>query len=143
MNIRLCFFLPFFLSISCQTPLKSKKWVAKGDLYLKRDLYREAVEYYQKALEYDPYSQDAHFRLGVVLIKVGSYTAALSHLQKAKSSYKGSYEFHFSLGEIYRIFEQYDEAIFQYQTALKSREKVEAKRALAWTYYKIRFYHLN
>ena len=81
MNIRLWFFLPFFLFVSCQTPLKSKKWVAKGDLNLKRDLYREAVEYYQKALEHDPDSQDAHFRLGVVLIKVGNYTAALSEYE--------------------------------------------------------------
>ncbi|MDK2956953.1 MAG: hypothetical protein PWQ57_2449 [Desulfovibrionales bacterium] len=50
----------------------------------KRHMYKEGLEYYRKALEYDPNDEHLHFNVARIYYDDGSYDKALEHLRKAE-----------------------------------------------------------
>ncbi|MFC2140250.1 O-antigen ligase family protein [Candidatus Auribacterota bacterium] len=55
-----------------------------GNIYQKKKLYSQAILEYKKALSIDPTFADAHFNLGIILVKQQAYVKAIAALQKAK-----------------------------------------------------------
>lgn len=136
---------------ACVTPAKTplvkerdnqaEQLLAQGFQLAKDGLLREAIEVYQKVLFVDANNQTARRNLGIVYIKAGDYKSGTMHLEKSLDAYAENFDAQFYLGEGYRGQEKYAEAIFRYNYALKIKpNEVRALKALAWTYFKVRYY---
>lgn len=136
-----CWFaLVAFFLLSCASPSK-KNIVQLGNQYARDGLLREAIDAYKKALSQSPNNATIHRNLGMVLVKVGDYKGASNHLEKSMRRYERDFDANFYLGEAYRAQDKYAEAIFRYKKSLKIQdENPRALKALAWSYFKIRYY---
>ena len=115
--------------------------LSKANQYARDGLIREASEAYKSILTSNPDFFPARRNLGIVLVKAGEFDAAIVHLEKASRSYRDDFDLSFYLGEAYRAKDMYGDAAFRYNMALRANPKdVKTMKALAWTYYKMRFY---
>lgn len=135
----------FFVSCQSTQPVSSKpttsEYLDLANQYAKDGLLREAIQAYRKEIAANPSSSAAHRNLGIVYVKVGDYKKAEKHLEKALPSFDKNYEANFYLAETYRAREKYAEAIFRYKRALEEKpQDPKSLKALAWSYYKIRYY---
>ena len=134
-------------STSCQTasaPVETKdpkNLVDLGNQYARDGLLREAISSYRSALVTSPQDATARRNLGLVLVKIGDYKNAILELEEAGKVFENDFDTNFFLGESYRGQDQYAQAIYQYQKSLRLRSRdVKALKALAWSYFNIRFY---
>lgn len=123
------------------TPRPEEKLLQLGNEYAKDGLLREAADTYKKALQQNPNNPIARRNLGIVLVKSGAYAAAISQFEKVIGPLDSDYDTNFYLAEAYRAENKYAEAIYRYQKALRKKENsLRSMKALAWSYYKIRYY---
>lgn len=59
-----------------------------GDVYAKEKNYRRAHEFFEKAVLNCPLYQEAHYRLGLVLMKLGNRESAKNQLEKLVAKHK-------------------------------------------------------
>ena len=112
-----------------------------GNRYATDGLYREAIESFKKALRVKKGNIEAHRMLGIIYVKVGRYRLAIKHLEFINDKIKSDFEANYYLAEAYRTQDRYGDAIFHYKVALSAnRDSKVALKALAWSYYKIRYY---
>lgn len=120
---------------------KKKKYIELGNQYATDGLYREAVEQYKRALRIDRGDLESHRMLGIVYVKIGRYRLAIRHLEFIIDDIYTDFEANYYLAEAYRTQDRYGDAIFRYKVALSSDNNNQlALKALAWSYYKIRYY---
>ena len=104
-------------------------------------LYREALGEYKSILKQDKNNALANKMVGIILVKTGDYKNAIKRLEKSASQIPSDYEINFYLAEALRTQDRYADAIFRYKIALNEKPKsVNTMKALAWSYYKIRYY---
>ena len=136
----LIFYLTFIFP-SCASTLKKRNYLDRGNQYAQDGLLREAAHSYSKALAKNKTNYEAQRNLGIVLLKLGDYKNALKKLKKSSSYFQKDFESYHYLGEAYRGVNKYAQAIHAYQSALQIRPRAHrTQKALAWCYYKIRFY---
>lgn len=124
----------------CQTTSGSPA-VSRGNEYAKQGLLREAMDQYRKALAIEPENAAAIRNLGIMQVKTGDYPNAIRSLEKASERYPGDFDTNYYLGEACRAEGRYGDAIYRYQQALRARTaEPRALKALAWSFYKIRYY---
>ncbi len=120
---------------------KKKKYVALGNQYATDGLYREAIDHYKKALRIDRGDLESHRMMGIVYVKIGRYRLAIRHLEFIIDDIRSDYDANYYLAEAYRTQDRYADAIFRYKMALSADNNNKlALKALAWSYYKIRYY---
>ena len=128
------------LLTSCVTATKTD-YLRLGNEYARDGLFREAATVFKKELSKNPDNYHARRNLGVVLVKLGLYKKASFHLEKTIKKLSKNYQNNFYLAEANRATQNYDKAIFHYKVALNIRPSdYSATRALAWSYYKIKYY---
>ena len=124
-----------------QASEKLNSSLSLGSKYAVDGLYREAITELRKALKTDGASVEAHRLLGIVYVKVGRYERAIKHFETVIDNLANNFEANYYLAEAYRTQERFGDAIFRYKIALTAQPKnVLATKALAWSYYKIRYY---
>ncbi len=79
----------------------------------------EAVEQYRKVLELKPDLYEAQLNLGILLVADNRPAEALPLLERARAQRPGEFKPHYYLGEAYRKLEQWQQASFHYEMALK------------------------
>lgn len=94
------------------TPDNPRALVDLGDAYMRAGSLDAAVPYFQRALEYDPKSGNAHFGLGLVAYRQGNYAEAEQQIVQAL-----------------RLKPRYDEWEYLARTALKLGKIETAERA--------------
>jgi tetratricopeptide (TPR) repeat protein len=130
-------------SVGCATSKGSKsgQLVSQGNELAKDGLLREAAISYRKALRLKSNNPSARRNLGIVQIKLKEYKAAVNNLEKVISKFEGDFESNYWLAEGYRSIDRNADAIYRYKKALEIRsDDMRAKKALAWTYYRVRYY---
>lgn len=141
----------FCLSFSCQTTKtveapKNKKrnpHLKLGNEYARDGLLKEAVIEYRKGLTHPAvHTKPALYRnIGIIQVKLGDYKNARKTLDRALPEYDDSFELHFYKAEAHRALEEYDQAIYHYKRADKLKPgNLKLQKALAWSYFKIRYY---
>lgn len=136
------FFTFVFLVFSqgCVTADKTDYFSA-GNEFAKDGLYNEAIFNYQKVLSADPTNVHAMRNLGVIYVKIGLYKKASAILEKSIEKLSANYQANYYLAEAYRAQGRYDKAIYHYKNSIKIRPQDFASiKALAWSYYKIKYY---
>lgn len=104
-------------------------------------LYRESLKVCEEVLKHDEINREAHRMIGVISVKTGDYNRSISHLELISDQLDQDFEANFYLAEAYRAKDRYADAIFRYKLALFQKPNhLIAQKALAWSYYKIRYY---
>jgi tetratricopeptide (TPR) repeat protein len=129
-------------AVSCTTTSQPENaHLLRGNQFARDGLFREAAESYRLAVQSPIDSMAARRNLGMVLVKLGDFKNAANQLERAITHYENNFDANFYLAESYRALGKESEAIFRYQRALKIQEAdPKALKALAWSYFKIRFY---
>jgi tetratricopeptide (TPR) repeat protein len=60
-----------------------KAYISRGDVYMQMGRYPDALQDYNKAVELDSVSMDAHYSRGYLKIKLKDYSGALRDLNRA------------------------------------------------------------
>ncbi|GAB4241558.1 MAG: M1 family metallopeptidase [Acidobacteriota bacterium] len=99
--------------------------IAMGDEYRERGEYVSAMQEYQRALELDPRSSLAHFRLGQTFFEQHSYSNAANEMREAlngdlKPEWVETWA-HIYLGKVYDILGQRSRAQAEYRKALNTK----------------------
>ena len=103
-------------------PTYPEPYKALGDLFMTspRRLYAQAVEAYQKALEFRPFYADASVGLGDAMAAKGDSDGAIGHYQRALASNPLNPKIHASLGKIYYAEKGlYYESVASYKKAIE------------------------
>jgi len=77
------------------------KCVASGNKYFQNGKYKEASILYRRALQFDPKSGEAYYRLGLVELTLREYGDAARALERATSLDPGNEEATVRLAELY------------------------------------------
>ena len=144
-NIYTALFITTLTNSACITQKatrhKQASRVETANKLAKDGLLKEALYAYKRVISKEPRNLTAHKNLGIVYVKTGDYGNAIKHLTKALAKYANSFEINFYLGEAFRAKEKFGKAIFRYNRSLEYRPtSKKALKALAWSYYKVRFY---
>jgi len=91
-----------------------------GAALRKQGKMEEALAQYDRALELDPESKNAHFGLGILYAELGKRGEALLEYQRAIAIDPTYSEVYLNLGALYMQMDQPQEAIEQYQKAIAS-----------------------
>ena len=125
---------------ACQTP-SGKEALNVGNEYAKQGLLREAIDQYRRSLAIEPGQAAAKRNLGIMLVKTGDYPNAIKNLEAAAEQLPADFDTNYYLGEACRAEGRFGDAIYRYQQSLRARSNdPRALKALAWSFYKIRYY---
>lgn len=89
-----------------------------------RKILEEQTKQREEILKLDPNDAVAHYNLGEAYLAMGKYEDALSHFEKAvelSDHYKTAFYIHRQIGNIYYKRKMYDEAIMEYNIAVRDR----------------------
>ena len=118
-----------------------ERHLKKANALVKDGLYREALSEYKEVLSIDKKEPVANKMIGIIFVKTGDYKNAIKRLERATSMLPDDFDINFYLAESYRTQDRYGDAIFRYKLALSQKpSSVNTLKALAWSYYKIRYY---
>ena len=152
--VSLCFSIFSLYISSCTTPTvttptttpqaqKSKDviFMERANEYALDGLFREAEEYYKKALSVNPDNQTVKRNLGIVELKSKQYQKSMKTLSEVEKYFSEDFDTHYYLGEAYRANNRYADAIFQYRKALSIKpDSPKVLKSLSWSYYNIKYY---
>jgi tetratricopeptide (TPR) repeat protein len=125
----------------CKTTQTPNDLINLGNQYARDGLLREASDTYKEVLNSNPDNPVAKRNLALVLVKLGAYDQAIVEFEGVIQRFSNNFDTNYYLAEAYRAKERYADAIFRYQMALKiSNSDPKSIKALAWSYYKIRYY---
>jgi len=82
-------------------PQFSNAWSSLALVYLKKQHYSEAIEYYKKAIEFDRYNAEAHLYLGIAYMETHSLELAETELRTAVSLFPLNSNARNALGKLY------------------------------------------
>ena len=106
-------------TITKKYPYNEMIYLAKGEIYLKRNHFKRAIKAYKEAIEINPESDMAYNNMGVVYEKQGENEKAIECYKKALETNPKKDETCYNMGVVYRKQKNYDQAITYYKKALK------------------------
>lgn len=137
----LIIFVVFTVSCSTTQNLDSAHYYERGNELAKDGLFRESAQSYRKALKKRPRLVQARRNLGIVQVKLKDYGSAIKNLEHVIQKFDTDFETNYWLAEAYRSQDRNADAIFRYKKALSIKpQELKAQKALAWTYYQVRYY---
>ncbi len=103
--------------------------IRRGEQFAEIGQYNDALKEYQRALEVNPISSLAHYRVGEVFFLMGNYQSAANSFREALN---GDQEpqwtvvwSHINLGKIFDITQQRERARNEYQQALRTKDNTQ------------------
>ncbi|MDW8105490.1 MAG: tetratricopeptide repeat protein, partial [Armatimonadota bacterium] len=91
----------------------------EGDECLAQDLVEEAILAYQRMIQADPGSLEAHLRIADAYLLADMSSQAVRHYRRAARRHPKKAEPHFRLGEVYRRYGLLKVAIAEYRKAVE------------------------
>ena len=91
----------------------------QGNVYLRLDMFSEAVESYKRSLELKPEFIDSFLNLGFAHNKNKEYREAISAYQKVIELNQNSDRAHYNLAITFNNIHDYKNAIFHYEQSIK------------------------
>ena len=114
--------------------------IRRGEQFAEIGQYNDALKEYQRALEVNPISSMAHYRVGEVFFLMGNYQSAANSFREALN---GDQEpqwtvvwSHINLGKIFDITQQRERAQNEYQQALRTKDNTQGALEEAAKYLK-------
>lgn len=113
----------FFISEKVRSVRHSVSNNKLGLVFLKRNLFDEAIAEFECAVEIDPDFGEAYNNLGSAYLKRKSYPEAIDAFTRGIEKNVGYADLHNNLGYAYFCANKYPEAIHQIKTALEKNPK--------------------
>ena len=113
----------FFISEKVRSVRHSVSNNKLGLVFLKRNLFDEAIAEFERAVEIDPDFGEAYNNLGSAYLKRKSYPEAIDAFTRGIEKNVGYADLHNNLGYAYFCANKYPEAIHQIKTALEKNPK--------------------
>jgi aminopeptidase N len=112
--------------------------IARGEQYVQQRDYTLALEEYQKALDVNPMSSLAHYRVGEVFFALRNYQASANAFREVlngdlQPSWTEVWS-HISLGKIFDLTGQRERAVNEYQQAIRTKDDSQGALAEANRY---------
>jgi aminopeptidase N len=103
--------------------------IRRGEQFAEIGQYNDALKEYQKALEVNPISSIAHYRVGETFFLMGNYQSAANSFREALNG-DGEPAWtivwsHINLGKIFDITQQRERARNEYQQALRTKDNTQ------------------
>ncbi|HEA46961.1 MAG TPA: tetratricopeptide repeat protein [bacterium] len=117
---------------------KAKDLLDRGVKYYNFGQYKAAIREFQKAIEREPQSLDAHLYLAYAYEKQGEKEKAIGEYQKITEIDPNHLDAHYQLGVYYDRTGKKDEAIKEYEKVLSlkpSKEKLEKISPVLYAFY--------
>ena len=101
--------LMVFVGVNCEwssPEAKKSQHLDRATSYVEKGQYQEAIIEYRNVVQADPNDGDAHYRLALVHLKIGSLSnlqAAFSELNRALELDKTNRDAQLKLGELYLL----------------------------------------
>jgi len=106
-----------------------------GFYYENIGMNKEAIDAYNKAIEFDANNLDAHYRLGILYSRNNSHNEAMIHLKKARELGPEYAEVHYRLGVVYDKNKKYNEAIECFNKTIEIDPfNIQYYKSLGFTY---------
>jgi aminopeptidase N/Tfp pilus assembly protein PilF len=103
--------------------------IRRGEQFAEIGQYNDALKEYQKALEVNPISSLAHYRIGEVFFLMGNYQSAANSFREAlNGDQEPSWTVvwsHINLGKIFDVTQQRERARNEYQQALRTKDNTQ------------------
>ena len=93
-----------------------------GDILIDTEMYKEAVNVYQDALKYNPYSYDLNYNLGIAYTMLNDFQSAKIAYEKAAEINNLAYALKYNLAEIALIYKEIEEAEQKFLEAINEEE---------------------
>lgn len=93
-----------------------------GDILIDLEMYKEAVNVYQDALKYNPYSYDLNYNLGMAYTMLNDFQSAKTCYEKAAEINTIAYLAKYNLAEIALIYKDIEEAEKRFLEAVEEDE---------------------
>ena len=93
-----------------------------GEIYIEREMYKEAVNVYQEALKYNLTDYDLYYSLGIAYTMLNDFQNAKNSYQKAAELNSLLYNSKYSLAEIALIYKELEEAKERFLQAAEDEE---------------------
>lgn len=127
----------FFISEKVRSVRHSVSNNKLGLVFLKRNLFDEAIAEFERAVEIDPDFGEAYNNLGAALLKRKSYPEAIDAFTRGIEKNVDYADLHNNLGYAYFCAAKYPEAIHHIKTALEQNPKfVQATFNMCMVYLK-------
>ena len=97
---------------------KAPEYFQLGEYHAQSEHFEEAINAYQKAIEYDPSFSEAYYKLGITLGKLGKAEDGILNLKKALQLDPHNASIYNALGAMYGMLQQYEKAIEQFKKAV-------------------------
>ena len=101
-----------------------------GEMFLKAEMYEEAIEYLGQALEDSPDALHLYNRIGIALRKVGRFETAETYYRKALEFKKDDPNLYFNLGRLYFEWKKWKRMEKAAAIALKYRPDFDQARKM-------------
>ena len=103
-------------------PEMGKATALLGEILIEKEMYKEAVNIYQDALKYNPYSYDINYNLGIAYTMLNDFQNAKICYEKAAEINSLAYAAKYSLAEIALIYKDLEEAEIRFLEAIEEDE---------------------
>ena len=109
------------LTFETKEPLTgdSLDYLKKGDRYLDRRQYRQAIKEFQKALQIEPYNVQAYYKLATTYNSMGQPQQAITYLKKIIEIKPNDANAHSSIAFTYSFLGQFREARECFEKAIQ------------------------
>ena len=97
-----------------------------GDILIDMEMYKEAVNVYQDALKYNPYSYDLNYNLGIAYTMLNDFQSAKIAYEKAADINNLAYALKYDLAEIALIYKEIEEAEKKFLEAVLSLKRLDS-----------------
>lgn len=105
-----------------------------ADLFIKGELYEDAFQYLDQALEMNPDQIHLYNRIGIVLRKLKKFEIAEKYFIRAVGYAKNDANLYFNLGRVYVDWQRYDKVEKASRLALRLKpDFLEAKKMLTFS----------
>jgi len=117
-----------------ENPLRIDTRVLLWKIYLATQRPKPAETFLRQALDRDPESAVAHYFYGRLLYAQKRFAAAVTHLQKAQIGQPSSFSLHYDLGRALQQAGRSNEALIEFQQALRLEKRPQAYVAIGASY---------
>ncbi len=97
----LCLILLTLFAAACSLEAKKKRALEGGNKYFDKGQYKQARLMYMNAIKADPRFGEAHYKLALTNLRLGSYAEAVGNLQRTIEMQPENLDAHSKLADIY------------------------------------------
>jgi len=108
-----------------------KQQICFGEIYIKKQEFKKAIEVYTNSLKHYPENFETYYNLGICYARINDFDIARKCFQKVVELNEGMYKAYFKLGQIALLYRDFDIAEENFIRSLSGEKEAQAYFELA------------